>query len=98
MHPALAMMDILNEIFRNFQAEEWLTRRELDSNPGLMRLTTDKSSLRNAALTCRCFCGPALDHLWRTFGSELAELLKLLPAFKECLDSDNTVYVSVPFV
>ena len=97
MHPALAMMDILNEIFRNFQAEEWLTRRELDLNPGLMRLTTDKSSLRNAALTCRCFCGPALDHLWRTFGSELAELLKLLPAFKECLDSDNTVYVSVPF-
>ncbi|KIJ91176.1 hypothetical protein K443DRAFT_9348 [Laccaria amethystina LaAM-08-1] len=98
MHPALAMKDILNEIFQNFQAEEWLTRREWWSNPDryAMRPTTDKISLRNAALTCRCFSGLALDHLWCTFGSKLAKLLKLLPAFKRC--RDNSVYVSVhPF-
>lgn len=76
MHPALAISEILAQIF------------ELAGTPGPESPLRKESlpmrrDLLAAALTCRCWSSLALDALWNRYFTDVKHLLPLLPPYPE---------------
>ncbi|KAJ7105567.1 hypothetical protein C8R44DRAFT_987579 [Mycena epipterygia] len=62
---------------------------EVGWHADLQALYATRTTLRSAALTCRSFCSPALDVLWRSIDN-LLPLLELLPSFK-VVEGNHTI-------
>ncbi|KAI0794263.1 hypothetical protein C8Q74DRAFT_566042 [Fomes fomentarius] len=78
-HISLAQPHILDEIFASFSGIPLLLSAH---TPKREQLQTNKSTLANAALTCRAFVEPASAVLWSAMHSGLRPLLFTLSNFK----------------
>ena len=109
MHVALTQYDIVHEICSHICLAPNPTTLESALrpydywSPGTRLRGCDKAladafhTLRNLAVTCKTFSGPALDELWAAPPGGLYTVLGLLPSFKLWYPEDiteDTYYVS----
>ncbi|KAF9525957.1 hypothetical protein CPB83DRAFT_885245 [Crepidotus variabilis] len=81
----LGNCDLLEYIFNFLQTDFQYEKLDFEDSD----TETNRSTLRNAAVTCRGFCEPALNTLWRVIDT-FEPLLRLLPGY----DSDKNSVIN----